>query len=340
MSRPLIATREASSARARADLLADREPHSDDLYELVCQRLRATTAERLRERRAAKARKEAPVRSTMTTKRVAVAAMSRQKSDTPKKPAGCRYHSETFWKKGGDRKVCKECLAVSGLDDAPLLSHKRACSSHPWAPGRLALATALDASAAPPPTVRSLPMLGPPVLPAVLPLLRPVPRAPLPEESAVYTEAVRRDPCCNCGKPPRSTIHHEPSGAPVPRRGKGQRVRDTLGASLCWEPCHRIYTGGPGQSAGYLPDPDGPFLDGKPTLRTREKSLEILHADQEARLLRALWMLSPEWRVEVLSVAVARVPEDVLGQVLLGEPPPSAAEQALTKALDETRGNA
>ena len=146
-----------------------------------------------------------------------------------------------------------------------------------------------------------------------------------PEESEVYKEYVRREPCCNCGRPPRSDPHHE-SAPGQPRRGVRQKARDTLTVGLCrgLGRCHQIYTNAilsDGSISGRLPDPTKYLFpqSGKIYLRSREESLVILHAEQDRLTTKALASLPLAIRIEVQSKALALVCEDVLRAALLGE---------------------
>lgn len=144
---------------------------------------------------------------------------------------------------------------------------------------------------------------------------RAVERSDPPEKCETWLEACRRDPCANCGAPPRNDPHHEDTPIRQRKRGVRQKCRDTLAVPLC-RTCHHWLT-----DTDCLPSPADSERKGKIVLRSRVEALDVLRQAQENRLREAVDRLPQEWRIEVLSKAQALVPEAVLRQVLLGEGP-------------------
>ena len=139
-----------------------------------------------------------------------------------------------------------------------------------------------------------------------------------PAESPAYLAWVRLDECCNpdCCGAGGSDPHHE--GAEIVGRGVGQKVADHFTLPLC-RPCHRVITGGPGLVGGHLPDPVATHHEGTLILRSREETLAILRRALAERMARAVALLPEVARIELLSAALAKVPEDELRAALLGE---------------------
>lgn len=201
-----VARPAASADRAREALLADREPSNDDLYALVCERLKAASP-------APAPRRPAPRRAALTVRRAAVAAM-RSKRSAGEKPAGWRYFNDLYWQRSGEKK-CKECLRTSLLSDQPVASHLRSCSIFKSLPRLLG------------PRPGPLPSLSPPVVVRTAAALRPVPKPAKPVRYAVFLAFVRRRPCRFCARAAPSEPHH------FGPRGHSQKTGDLRAAPLC-----------------------------------------------------------------------------------------------------------
>lgn len=155
-----------------------------------------------------------PVRSTVTVRRAAVAAMRSQRP-AGEKPAGWRYLDDSFWQRSGERK-CKECLRTSLLSEQPV--HLRTCSAFVAGASLRAVTT---------PSAAALPLLGPAVPVRSTARLRPVPKTPKPVRYAVFLAFVRRQPCRFCARAAPSEPHH------FGPRGHSQKTGDLRTLPLC-----------------------------------------------------------------------------------------------------------
>ncbi len=195
----------------------------------------------------------------------------------------------------------------------------------PWAPRKPAppvVRTDADVAAILPPTFGQMRPLPPEAeafaifAPSARP--RPVAKPEPAAESPAYLAWVRLGECCNpgCHEGPPCDPHHE--GAKIVSRGVSLKVADHFTVSLCRR-CHRVITGIPGHVSGCLPDTEASKHERTLILRSREESLAILRRALDERLSRALALLPRELRIELISKALAKVPEAVLRAALLGE---------------------
>jgi hypothetical protein len=143
----------------------------------------------------------------------------------------------------------------------------------------------------------------------------PIPKPDKPEKSPAFLAFCRQRECQNpgCGTPPPNEAHHQGTGSN--ERGVGQKVRDTKCVTLC-NYCHAIYTGGPGRPSLQLPDRQATAQEKSLVLRSKEETELILRRAQMETIREALNYLPIEKRVEVLSKALALVPEEVLEEYL------------------------
>jgi hypothetical protein len=143
----------------------------------------------------------------------------------------------------------------------------------------------------------------------------PIPKPDKPEKSPAFLAFCRQRECQNpgCGTPPPNEAHHQGTGSN--ERGVGQKVRDTKCVTLC-NYCHAVYTGGPGKTSLCLPDRQATAQEKSLVLRSKEETELILRRAQMETIREALNYLPIEKRVEVLSKALALVPEEVLEEYL------------------------
>ena len=143
----------------------------------------------------------------------------------------------------------------------------------------------------------------------------PIPKPDKPEKSPAFLAFCRQRECQNpgCGTPAPNEAHHQGTGSN--ERGVGQKVRDTKCVTLCTY-CHAVYTGGPGKTSLCLPDRQATAHEKSLVLRSKEETELILRRAQLDTIREALNYLPIEKRVEVLSKALALVPEEVLEEYL------------------------
>jgi len=146
-------------------------------------------------------------------------------------------------------------------------------------------------------------------------VLKAQPKPDKPEKSPAFLAFCRQRECQNpgCGTPPPNEAHHQGTGSN--ERGVGQKVRDTKCVTLC-NYCHAIYTGGPGRPSLQLPDRQATAQEKSLVLRSKEETELILRRAQMETIREALNYLPIEKRVEVLSKALALMPEELLEEYL------------------------